>query len=233
MPKENFILKKEDIEGEEDVDEVDEFSFNGYQVVRREFYAHTFDAAISFKFDSFTFNTACINKLDTMYVHLLVNPTEKKMVIRQCDEDAKDAVRWCRVNKKLNKRVPRKILCRLFAAKVYDLLKWFADYKYKLQGNIVKTPEERLIVFDLTETEVYSPIDKDGIGKGQTFFPEDWKNSFGMSVEQHHQSLVLNLLDGYQRLEVQQKRQNKGKKVTKDDITSKQQSIFDIKDGEK
>jgi hypothetical protein len=221
MSKDVLILKKEDIYGDEDVDEVEEFSFNGYQVVRREFYAHTFDAAISFKYDSFTFNTACINKLDTMYVHLLVNPTEKKMVIRGCDEDAKDAVRWCRFNKKLNKRMPRKILCRLFAAKVYDLLNWFGDYKYKLQGNIVKTPEEKLIVFDLTETEVYSPVDKDGVSKGQVFFPEDWKNSFGMSVEQHHQSLVLNLLDGYERLEDQQKRQSHGRRITNDSIKAK------------
>ncbi len=36
----DFRLKPNDIEYDDDVEELDEFDYEGYQVVRREFYAH-------------------------------------------------------------------------------------------------------------------------------------------------------------------------------------------------
>ena len=72
---------------EENIEELDqEDLLNNYQVVRREFFAHTFEAAVSFRYDSLYFNSAAINKMaDAMSVQILINPKKKKMVIRMCD----------------------------------------------------------------------------------------------------------------------------------------------------
>ena len=40
----------------------DEFDFEGYQVVRREFFAHTFEPSITFNNYKVYVNTACLNK---------------------------------------------------------------------------------------------------------------------------------------------------------------------------
>ena len=72
------------------------FSYDGYQVVRKELFAHLRDPAIVIRKDSITFNTACITGLeDVVYVHVMFNSDLKRIVVRGCDENEKDALRWC------------------------------------------------------------------------------------------------------------------------------------------
>ena len=72
------------------------FSFDGYQVVRGEFFAHTFEPSITFCGSKLYVNMACLNKLPTVeYIQILVNQDTKKLVIRPCREDEKDSFRWC------------------------------------------------------------------------------------------------------------------------------------------
>ena len=59
------------------------FSFEGYQVVRREFISHQFDPAMTIRGTSITFNNSCISKLeDATYIHFLINPMKKRLLIR-------------------------------------------------------------------------------------------------------------------------------------------------------
>ena len=225
----DFIrISNEDISYDDEVEEVEDFELDGYQVIRREFYAHTFDPAINLKIDSIQFNTACINKIESYYIHILINPAIKKMVVKECDEDAKDAIKWCTLSKKEGKRKPRKILCRMLGVKLFDLMKWNPEYKYKLQGNLIRSKGELLVVFSMNETEIYTPITKTADGKPvktTPYYPEDWRDSFGLPVNEHSQSLVVSMLEGYQRLEYTQKRRVKQKK---EEGISNQASIFDL-----
>ena len=51
-----------------------DFSYDGYQVVRRELFAHLREPAVVIRRDSVTFNTACIAGLeDAVYIQILVN----------------------------------------------------------------------------------------------------------------------------------------------------------------
>ena len=48
------------------------FSYDGYQIVRKELFAHLRDPAITIRKDSVTFNTACIEGLeDVVYIHMM------------------------------------------------------------------------------------------------------------------------------------------------------------------
>ena len=97
------------------------FSFDGYQVVRREFFSHKFDPTLTIRGNSIIFNNACISKLESVvYVQVLVNPTTEKLVIRPCEEGARDAIRWCIA--KDDKRKSRQITCGLFTAKLYEMM---------------------------------------------------------------------------------------------------------------
>jgi len=178
--------------------EDDAFSYEGYQVVRGEFFAHVYEPSFTFNNYKVSVNTACIKKLPEFdYVQILVNPDDKKLAVRPCREDEKDSFRWCSAT---SKRSPKQITCRMFFAKVLSLMEWNPSYRYKLLGKLVRSGDELLFVFDLNSPEIYKRTLKED-GKTTTSrtpaYPEDWKNQFGVPVEEHRTAMQINLFNGY------------------------------------
>lgn len=70
MPPEKQIVQDDRDARAEELESA--FSYDGYQVVRKELFAHLRDPAIVIRKDSITFNTACITGLeDVVYVHVI------------------------------------------------------------------------------------------------------------------------------------------------------------------
>lgn len=131
-----------------------DFSYEGYQVVRRELFAHLREPAVVIRRDSVTFNTACIAGLeDAVYIQILVNQDNKRMVVRKCEENDKDALRWC--VEKPDKRKSRKMTNKLFSAMIYDMMGWDLDCRYKMQGYKITHEDKTMYIFDLLEPEIY------------------------------------------------------------------------------
>ena len=209
----------------------EDFSYDGYQVVRRELFAHLREPAVVIRRDSVTFNTACIAGLeDAVYIQILVNQDNKRMVVRKCEENDKDALRWCVA--KPDKRKSRKMTNRIFSAMMYEMMGWNLDCRYKILGHKITFEDETIYVFDLMETEIFLDIKgkrakKDTESQFTTekansieetasnstdnersveeikrknripFYPKEWKDSFGLPVEEHRKALEVNMLDGY------------------------------------
>ncbi len=171
----------------------------GYQVVRGEFFAHVCEPSISFNQNKIYVNAACLKRMpDVEYVQILVNSDEKKLVIRPANEDAKDAFLWC--SSKTTVRKPKLITCRVFFAKMVSLMSWNADYRYKLLGKLIRSGGEKIIVFDLTATETYTRVIREGEkprASRKPVFPAEWENQFGLPVEEHRKLLQVNIFDGY------------------------------------
>lgn len=131
--------------------------------------------------------------------NLVVNPEEAPTVaIRPCLPGERDACAWCCGNP--GKRKPKQITCKMFFAKVFTMMGWNLDYRYKLLGRVIHSKDEWLIAFDLTATEVYQRVRKDG-GKPKAsrmpVFPEGWKTQFGLPFREHQKSMQVNIFDGY------------------------------------
>lgn len=208
----------------------EDFSYDGYQVVRRELFAHLREPAVVIRRDSVTFNTACIAGLeDAVYIQILVNQDNKRMVVRKCEENDKDALRWCVA--KPDKRKSRKMTNKIFSAMMYEMMGWNLDCRYKILGHKITFEDETIYVFDLMETEIFLDIKgkrskKDtesqttieNVSNEETassdtdtersveeikrknripFYPKEWKDSFGLPVEEHRKALEINMLDGY------------------------------------
>ena len=192
------LTREEKLEAKRLAEEAN-FSFDGYQVVRREFISHRFDPAMTIKGNSITFNNSCISKLENAtYIQFLINPTEKKLIIRPCDIGARDAIRWCVV--KGEKRKSRQITCRIFAERLFEMMGWDPVYRYRLQGMKIRYHDEAMYLFDLTSNESFLPQKKDENGKvsrSEAILPSDWSKSFGMNVEEHDMSTQVDFLDGY------------------------------------
>ena len=105
---------------DEVVDMGADFDFEGFQVVRREFFAHLREPAVTFNNYKFYVNCACLNKFpDAFYVQVLVNQETKIMALRPCAENTRDSFAWCGMSK--GKRSPRQITCKLFFAKMFSM----------------------------------------------------------------------------------------------------------------
>ena len=122
-----------------------EFNYSGYQVVRGEFFAHIKEPSLTFNNCKIYVNAACLNKSPQAdFVHILINPTEKKLVIRPCDEEEKDSFCW-RSNG--SKRRPKQVTCKIFFAKIVELMDWNPAYRYKLIGKLVHSNGQYLSTF--------------------------------------------------------------------------------------
>ena len=116
--------------GDEIIDMGEDFDFEGFQVVRREFFAHLTEPAVTFNNCRFYVNSACLNKFpDTDYVQVLVNRNTKIMALRPCAENARDSFAWCSAAKGKGKRKPKQTTCKLFFAKIVSLMEWNPDYR--------------------------------------------------------------------------------------------------------
>jgi hypothetical protein len=182
----------------EEIIQDDDFKYDGYQVVRGEFFAHIKEPSITFNRHKVSLNTACLNRLPSVdYVQILVNPSELKLLVRPSGEDEKDSFIWC---SKGEKRKPKQVTCRVFFAKVMDLMGWNPDYRYKLLGKLIKSGDEYLFAFDLTSTEVYQRViiedGKQKVSRTPTF-PAEWQNQFGLPVEEHRKRLQVDIFKGY------------------------------------
>ena len=230
------MMINQTIENTENIDQkalelAQDFSYDGYQVVRRELFAHLREPAVVIRRDSVTFNTACIAGLEVaVYIQILVNQDNKRMVVRKCEENDKDALRWC--IEKPDKRKSRKMSNKLFSAMMYDMMGWNTDCRYKILGHKITHEDETMYIFDLLETEIFMDTKRkkkanpDSVEKKEElvtvetdqtpeqnqeeiaakvarklnripFYPKDWKDSFGLSVEEHKKALETNLTDGY------------------------------------
>ena len=209
----------------------DSFSYDGYQVVRGEFFAHIYEPSFTFNNYKVSVNTACIRKLpDVEYVQILVNPIDKKLAVRPCREEEKDSFRWCSSGKK---RSPKQITCRIFFAKVISLMDWNPNYRYKILGKLIRSGNEILFIFDLTSPEIFPRTIKDNgnVTTARTpSYPEEWKNQFGIPVEEHQKSMQVNIFEGYAVFDIQEKKYTKNTNepsaTESEEKTYEQQTLF-------
>ena len=196
------------------------FSYDGYQIVRREMFAHLREPAVTIRSDSITFNTACIEGLeDAVYIHVMVSDDEKRLVIRKCEENDMDSVRWCVA--KPDKRRSRTIKGR-FSEVIYGMMNWSKGCRYKILGHKITYQGVTLYVFELTQCEIFRERPKrtkkereeralsmtpeelaeaDKLERKQAmtpFSPADVENTFGLPVEQHLNAPQIGAMNSYQ-----------------------------------
>lgn len=184
---------------DEQIEEDDSFSLDKFQVVRREFFSHISEPSITFNNYKIGLNSACIKRLPQIdYIQFLVNRQTQKLAIRPCLESDLHSFQWC--TNSGGKRKPRQVTGKIFFMKLFDMMGWNPNYRYKILGKLIRANGEYLFVFDLTSTEVYQRIVKEGAKPKMSrtpVFPAEWQDQFGVPFEEHRKSLQINIFDNY------------------------------------
>ena len=100
----------------EDVDEKPEeiVSLAGFQVTKAELFAHSREPAITIWENRIKFNMACLRRFPGVtHIQILIHPEQKRLIIRPCDPDAPDSLRWARGGGE-KEIVNRDLLCKIF-----------------------------------------------------------------------------------------------------------------------
>ena len=143
-------------------------------------------------------------------MHVMFNNDLKRIVVRGCDENDKDALRWCIA--KPDKRKSRKMSCKPFAELVYKEMDWDSEYRYKVLGYRITFEGETLYVFDLLVPEIFherqkrkeetvaeQPADQETkpVDTRKGFYLDDIAGTFGVPVEEHLRESEVRQMDGY------------------------------------
>ena len=166
---------------------------SGFQVTKAELFSHTREPAVTIWENRIKFNMACLRRFPGVtHIQVLIHPEQKRLIIRPCNADAPDSLRWARGggDKEL---ANRDLLCKIFARKVFDMMGWDTQYRYKMMGKPAVYNGEMLFLFKLTDFELFIIGGK----KRHSYLPGDWRDYFGVPVEEHEESYKIDLADGY------------------------------------
>jgi hypothetical protein len=167
--------------------------FSGFVLVRREMFAKINCPAITIKYDQVYFNVRAIKKLDGCpFIQILINTETKRLIARPCEEDDKESVQWCRINKE-GKLVPKHIGARLFSAKLYNDLGWNISATMKMLGTLVKAGNEKIFVFEMKNAEAYVTMASQTDENRRVrvpFQPEHFATEYGPTLEEVSQGLI-------------------------------------------
>ncbi len=175
--------------------EVDSFDFEGYEVVRREFFSKTNCPSMTLKYGSVNFNVRAIRKLDECrFIQILINSEKKRIIAKPSIEDEKDSIQWSKVNKH-EKVEPRKITGKVFTAQLYNDMKWDINATIKVLGTLLTSKGEKLFVFELVNAEAYLSISAPSPNNPKhreriPLTPSHWQGHYGQSYEENKVEIV-------------------------------------------
>ena len=166
----------------------------GYQVTKAELFAHSREPAVTVWDNRIKFNMACLRKFPGVtHIQLLIHPDQKRLIIRPCEPDAPDSLRWASGGGEREVK-NRDMICAIFAQKLYELMGWNKQYRYKMLGKPAVYNNEALYLFKLNDFALFVT---NGSKKRRSYLPENWRDYFGVPVEEHEEAYKIDLAEGY------------------------------------
>ena len=133
------------------------FDLRGFEIARAQFFNTAGRLCVTLTDDCVQFSTECIRKFGkTMYVELLVHPSEHLFAVRPSTKETRNSVRWANISE-IGVYHPRPVRGAAFGKTLFSLFGWTTDCKYRVRGVYRQRDKEKLLVFDMRETEVFIP----------------------------------------------------------------------------
>jgi len=168
------------------------------EVLRSEFASSAYKPKVILSYESISFNKACVKLMpDTRYVNVLIDRLKQRIIILPVNKHAKDALQWCSVDK-AGEVQKRQCTAKKFGEKLYEMMRWVKENKYRILAYYQEIEGVRLLVFNLRECEMVVPdfvTTKTGkvVKRGRVYLPGEWENGFGMPLAQHEEANAVEL----------------------------------------
>ena len=137
---------------DDDSEEMRKATAGGFQVVSQNLFCAMYAPAVSLCRGHISFNGACVQRLkQTKWVEILLNPVERLLAVRPCDENCPNAVRW--IDTKGNFRV---LGAKGFCIMLFDMLDWDDECRYRLRALSREKDGDTILFFDLDTPLIYA-----------------------------------------------------------------------------
>jgi len=130
-------------------------NLDGFQIVRGNYFNRQIEPYLSFRETSISFNVSAYKALNCVAtVQIMVNQTNRKILIRPVNSDDVDAITWIRNLDNLNSKP---IECASFTRPLYEMWKWKPKTRYRAYGKLVQSDKKLMLVFDFSSPEIIPP----------------------------------------------------------------------------
>ena len=189
--------------------EVEDLS--GYELPPRSQFSMLSKPAVTFKYGQMTFSMASVRLFEACsFVLTPVHRGKKRMSVVPCAEEEASSLQWSRKRQSDGMVVNRGITSREFIAKIYRMMGWNVNCRYKVMGRLAigKPYNVPILVFELEEAIMFDskPVEivneETGEVKKQQvmYYPDMYKDCIGKSYTDYvegRQMTMFEYLDEY------------------------------------
>ena len=173
-------------------------NLSNYQIVAAGFFAQTREPALTISGNKVGVNAAAARLFPQEdYMEILINPEEKKVAFKPCDEYNIAGYRWAKT--KDGKRYATQRTGLPFVLCVCQIMGWNPTHRYHILGRKLRSEtNEEILLFDLKAGQEFEKSDADAHGKKQrSSILTGWDGIFGPTFGKNHSSLHVDTFDGY------------------------------------
>ena len=157
-PTDQELIRLLTLSRKEQKSELEYEDLEGYEIPPRTQFSMLKKPAVSIKYGRMTFNMASIRMFeDIEYILPLVHVGKKKLTIVMCSEEEASSVAWARKRAKDGQWVNKDISSEDFIEKIYKMMNWRRDCRYKVMGKVSNSQEGLVLVFELQEAIMFAP----------------------------------------------------------------------------
>ena len=193
---------------QEQKQELEYETFDGYQLPPRTQFSMLKKPAVSIKYGQMNSNMACIRLFEGL-PHILtpLHPGKKRLTIIPLAEEESASVDWARL--KDGEWVNRGVTTVEFTDSIFSLMNWNHECRYKALGRIANSERGLVLIFDLEEAIMFTPDMHEYVDPSTgeikhrqiKYFPDTYKDCIGKSYNDYAAARQINLFEdfaGYQ-----------------------------------
>ena len=192
-----------------------DFDLRGFEIARSQFFDTQLKICATFSLKDIVFGMEGIKKMNNIeYVELLIHPIKKTLAVRPSTKENRNAVKWSRYAE--SGRKPSPISSRAFTKTIFAMLGWRTDCKVRVIGVRKQNDTEAVLLFDLTETELFIPNNPTETEEPQKekavpivatsrsvcAYPIEWADNFGSSYYRYAQQKEMEYYSKYGKWEI-------------------------------
>lgn len=137
---------------------------------------------------------------------IMLSENKKRMVVAICAEEEISSIEWARLKK--DKWVNRSISCPEYVQRIYKMMNWNKDCRYKVYGRLANSERGLVLVFDLASAVMFDPLPEEYFDKHTgkmkkrivKYYPDEIRMKLGRSYSDYEalqQRSSFESLSGY------------------------------------
>lgn len=167
-------------------------SLDDYVVPPKMFFSMIKKPAVSIRANRMEFNMSSVRLFEGV-VHILpmLSDRKKRLVVAICAEEELSSVEWARMKK--GKWVNRSITCPEYVQRIYSMMDWNKDCRYKVYGHLANSERGLILVFELSSAVMFDPLPEEYYDKHSgkmkkrinKYYPDEIRMKLGRSYSDY------------------------------------------------